>query len=150
MNPVSAIIARYIGDNIPSLTVGINLFAGWEPAEPANVVTIFDVPGMPSPVTFSGRVDISYPAIQIRIRNIEYAAGWAMAWDIRNLLHGQMNLTIYDDDDSGSSESSSESTESAETICFALIKCVQEPHILDWDEKQWVRIVSTYYCIKNN
>ena len=110
-----------------SLTFATNVFVGREPASPDNCVTIFDTPGMPPQLTLGAKADDGYyyPSIQIRVRNNSYEDGWDLVNAIKEYLHGLKNIeqggSIYD-----------------------VIRCTQEPFLLDWDENDRSRLVSTF------
>lgn len=110
-----------------SLTFATDLFIGREPTSPDNCVTIFDTPGMPPQLTLGAKSDAGYyyPSIQIRVRNNSYADGWDLINDIKEYLHGLENVeqdgSIYD-----------------------VIRCTQEPFLLDWDENDRARFVATF------
>lgn len=67
---------------------GVGTFPGTisvhaEPAEPANVVTLYDTGGL-EPDT--DELDLMRPTFQVRVRNLDPAAGYALQEVIRNLL----------------------------------------------------------------
>jgi len=104
-----------------------NLFVGREPANPNNCVTIFDIPGRAPLLTLAGKGGgvYYYSSVQIRVRNISYTSGWDTIQAIREVLHGihgeTWNNTVYD-----------------------LIRAVDDPFLLDWDDSGRSRLVSTY------
>jgi hypothetical protein len=87
MSP-AAEIARYLAEEGATGPFGGN--ADWsvhvsrEPAEPPNVVTLYDTAGLDTLVLGGG--DIRQPGLQVRLRALDYEAGWAMLEDIRRLL----------------------------------------------------------------
>lgn len=97
-----------------------NIFVGREPPDPDNIVILFDTYGLPP---YLGLTDVGYeyPSVQIRVRNRDYRAGWALINDIKDLLHGRAhetwNGTLY--------ELISSST----------------PAMLDWDDNSRVRFI---------
>ncbi len=95
--PSTDIKDMLVGANI-GLTFGTNLFISREPSSPANCVTIYDTPGMADGLTFNREEIYEYPAIQVRVRNTSYQAGWGIINDIRRALHGRaetVNDTYY-------------------------------------------------------
>lgn len=127
MNAASVDIKDILLANSLGLTFGSDLFIGREPAKPDFVVTIFDTPGRPPLLTFQGNdgSQYYYPSVQIRVRTNYYTTGWNKINDIKTVLHGIHNEiwngTTYD-----------------------IIRCISEPFMLDWDENNRVRFVSTY------
>jgi hypothetical protein len=106
------------------LTFGTNLFIGREPTSPDNCVTIFDTPGGPPALTLDN-IDYNYPSIQVRVRNNDYLTGWGLIDDIKNFLHGK-------------------SHETWNGTRYELIACTVEPAMLDWDENNRARFVTTF------
>lgn len=107
------------------LTFGVDLFIGLEPAQPNDCVTIFDTPGGPPQLTLTQGEDYFYPAIQIRVRNDDYAVGWDLIDDIKTALHGK-------------------GQETWNGTYYSVIKCTQEPFLLDWDNRGRARFVVTF------
>ena len=114
------------GESVLGLIYGTNLFVGLEPPEsdniPANVVTIFDTPGMPPDLTLDNLSNYGYPSVQIRIRNTSYSEGFVVAYDIKSALHGR-------------------GPETWNAALYTVIRCVGEPFFLGWTEKRrawWV------------
>ncbi len=122
MNPPSMDIRDLIAAGGLGLVVMTNLFIGQEPDKPANTVTVFDTPGMPPMLSLDRLETYEFPTVQIRIRNTSYAAGYAMAYDIKELLHGLAHVT-----QGGAT--------------YELIKCQQDPFLLDYDESNRPRFV---------
>jgi len=129
MNSPSEAVKTLLTQADLGLTFATNLFIGREPATPDNCVTIFDTPGGPPTVFYNNLLKVSYPSIQIRIRNSSYSAGWELAKKIKDLLHNQGNIRINNDD-------------------YLLIKCTQEPALLDWDESNRARFVVSFDLIR--
>lgn len=128
MNPASKDIMSFLAeDSSLSLTEGVDLFAGREPATPPNAVTVFDTPGLPPEMFLDGPGGLASPAVQIRVRNVKYLDGWALSWHIREFLHGLMDSTVNG-------------------VQYDLIICTQDPFMLDWDAGGRARFVATYYC----
>lgn len=97
------------------LTFATDLFIGQEPAEPDNCVTIFDTSGAPPQLTYNKTEKYQYPSIQIRVRNRAYMAGWTLADDIKDALHGRAHETWN-------------------ATQYEVIISTGEPALLDWDE----------------
>ena len=128
MNPASVDIKDIlVVETSLGLTFKTNLFIGKEPATPDATVTIFDTPGQPNELLLVGKSELTYeyPAIQIRVRNLAYLTGWAFAESIKTFLHGL----------SGQVKNNAK---------YDLIECIQGPFLLDWDERDRVRIVLTF------
>lgn len=116
------------------LVFTVNLFIGKEPATPSNCATIFDTPGRPPVLTLDGKqIDggYFYPSIQIRVRNSDYRVGWNLITAIKEVLHGLKN-EVWNE------------------AHYDLIRCVQEPFLLDWDENGRARFVSTFDIQRKN
>jgi len=101
------------------------LFVGREPATPDNCVVVFDIPGSSPLLTLERGEAYYYPGVQVRVRNINYLTGWALIHDIQALLHGVhgeiWNSTTYD-----------------------LIKAMNNPFLLDWDENDRARFICDF------
>lgn len=125
MNPCSQDIADILAAAGLSLVVGTNLFIGDEPESPASCTTIFDTPGYGPMLTFDQAETYDFPAVQVRIRNTSYLAGYALIHGIKRALHGLAheiwNGTVYE-----------------------LIKCDQDPFLLDYDESRRPRFVCNF------
>jgi hypothetical protein len=77
-------VVAYLSDEDVG-TFGTDLFIGYEPQTPKNVVTLYPTGGRsPSP-----DMDKEYPTIQVRVRNETYPDGWSKAVEIYHLLHTQ-------------------------------------------------------------
>jgi len=59
-----------------------SIFIGFEPAEPANTITLYPTGG-PKSGPFTDR---DQPTMQIRVRNSTYSGGWDVAWTAFKLL----------------------------------------------------------------
>ena len=126
MNPASVDLKDLLeAESSLGLTFATDLFIGREPATPDDCVTIFDTPGGPPMQTFKQGEDYYYPSIQIRVRNTNYLTGWNLINDVKVLLHNRaqevLNSTLY-----------------------SAIICTQEPALLDWDENDRARFVTTF------
>ena len=78
---VAYLVAEGVG------TFGSDLFIGYEPATPKDVVTLFPTGG--SPPAFDGK---EYPSMQVRVRNETYPDGHSKAMEIYRLLNRQENF----------------------------------------------------------
>ena len=128
MNPASVDICTLLeADSGLGLTFATNLFVGKEPASPDNCVTVFDIPGDAPLLTLAGKGGGDYyrPSIQVRVRNNDYLVGWELLHDIQEYLHGINGIV------EGGTE-------------YLLIKGVDAPAILDWDENDRVRFTATF------
>jgi len=128
MNPTSKDVCSLLeADSSLGLVIATNLFVGKEPASPDDCVTVFDIPGDSPSLTLTGKGGGVYyqPSIQIRVRNNNYVTGWELMHDIREFLHGMNNIT-------------EDGTE------YLLIRSVDEPALLDWDENNRARFITTF------
>jgi hypothetical protein len=125
MNPPSVDIKDILLTKGLGLTFATNLFIGRELESPDDLVTIFDTPGGAPQLTMNFGERYNYPSIQIRVRNNNYLTGWNLINDIKDALHG-----LGPFDQGGST--------------YTLVKCTIEPAILDWDEADRVRFVTTF------
>jgi hypothetical protein len=101
-------------ESILALTYGADLFIGKEPSKPDNVVTIFDTPSFP-PYLGLDTIGYEYPSIQIRVRNRKYKEGMDLIEEIKNLLHGQAQVTCN-------------------STLYSVIYCTSGPTHLEWDD----------------
>lgn len=114
-----------------ALTFATDLFVGREPAKPNDCVTIFDTPGGPPQLTTEKGEDYFYPSIQIRVRNKKYTTGWTLINDIKEFLHGKGPETINN-------------------ALYTVIFCSIEPALLDWDDNERARFVTTFNLQRRN
>jgi hypothetical protein len=114
-------------DSSLGLTFATDLFLGREPATPDNCVTVFDIPGDAPQITLQGKSGIEYynPSVQVRVRDIDYMTGWELLFDIQAFLHGI----------NGQTEAST---------YYSLIRAVDAPTLLDWDENNRARFICTF------
>ena len=111
-----------------SLIIGTSLFLGNEPISETtqdDIVTVFDTPGLQPDLTMDRDEKYQRPSIQIRVRNNNYQTGWALANDIKDVLHGRANETL-----GGTS--------------YALIRATDEPALLDYDRNDRPRFVINF------
>lgn len=125
MNAPSVDVAAILAAGGLGLTFATNLFVGQEPTEPDNVVTVFDTPGYPPQLSLDKTEVYEYPAIQVRVRNNSYLAGYELAADIKTLLHGLAHETWNN-------------------TRYELIRCMQDPFLLDYDENGRARFVINF------
>jgi hypothetical protein len=128
LNPTSKDIATLL-EQEPSLGLvfATNLFVGKEPPIPDDCVTIFDIPGDAPLLVLQGKGGIYYyfPSVQVRVRNSNYLTGWGLINKIRGCLHGLGGIVL-----GGAG--------------YDLIKGVDEPFLLDYDEQSRARFVATF------
>jgi hypothetical protein len=128
VNPASKDICTLLeAESEFGLAFGANLFAGKEPALPHNCVTIFDISGYAPLMTLEGKGGIQYyqPSVQVRVRDNNYLNGWGLIHAVQDFLHGI----------NGKIEGGSE---------YMLIRAVDEPMLLDWDENHRARFITTF------
>jgi len=101
-----------------ALVFTTNLFIGREPAEPHNVVTIYDTNTSPPHTTFDGQV-YNYDTVQIRVRNKKYLDGYVLSQKIKEALHARAQETW-----SGT--------------LYSVILCTSGPAMLGWDDNNRV------------
>ena len=99
---------------------------GKEPAEPQNVISIFETGIMGPQLTLDRSEIYEYPTIQIRVRANEYLEGWDVITNIKNILHGRANETWNG-------------------ALYTLIRCSSGPALLDYDKNQRVRFIINFY-----
>jgi len=125
MNPTSEDVKDMLeAASALSLTFKDNLFVGREPNSPNNCATIFDTPGR-GPLLALNDVRYDYPSIQVRVRDTNYRDGWSRINEIRKELHHR-------------------DREKRNGADYMLIACTQEPALLDWDENNRARFVTTF------
>jgi len=94
MTSPAADLAGYLNTQLSTLTLGTNLFVAFEPASPANAVTLYDTGGSPIYQALGGGLFSSRYTIQVRVRNDSYTTGYALAESVRSTLRGVVNTTI--------------------------------------------------------
>jgi len=129
MNPTSFDVKDILEDESElGLVFATNLFIGYEPPMPNNVVTIFDTPGRKPQLNYATREGVEnyyYPSIQIRVRNLDYTDGWDLAKSIMDKLHGRSGDTVN-------------------STYYELFDCMTEPTLLDWDQKKRARFIMNF------
>lgn len=100
-----------------SFDLGDDLHIGAEPSKPNIVrcITLIDSPGF-GPMLGLTTVGYEYPSLQIMVRHIEYIAGYDLANQIKDYLHGRAN-------------------ESRNGSLYTLIKCTGNPAFLGKDDR---------------
>lgn len=124
MNPASVDIKDYLITAGIDLTFATNLFIGMEPKSPDDCATIFDTPGFGRDLFYDKAIMYHRPSVQVRVRNKSYTAGWAVIQKITNALHNEV-FTING-------------------MRYTMVKCTIEPAILDYDENDRPRFVTTF------
>jgi len=104
------------------LLFATNLFVGKEENSPDDCVTIFDTYGRSPLLELEGNSGYEYRAVQIRVRNNSYVAGWNLMQQIYDLLHGK-NHEVWNNSE------------------YQIIYVSSGPALLDWDENDRVRFV---------
>lgn len=87
-------IATYLaGKNVG--TVGTDIFKGFMPDQPDNMVVLFEYAGEPMELTMGeGDAIIERPGLQVRVRNKSYSAARAKIESVVGALHGLANETL--------------------------------------------------------
>lgn len=76
-------------------TVGTDLFMGFLPDKPDNLVALFEYAGDPMEMTMgSGGSVLERPGLQVRVRNTSYSAAKTKIEDVVDELHGLANETL--------------------------------------------------------
>lgn len=126
MNPTSIDVKDMLeAESSLGLAYGTDLFVGREPHKPQNCVTIFDTPGGAPDEYYNQDAAYYYPSVQIRVRNVDYVIGWNLINDIKVLLHNRAQETWNG-------------------ALYSAIACSSEPALLDWDENNRARFVTTF------
>jgi len=76
-------IAAYLQTQSIGVT-GADIFKGFMPDQPDNVVVLYEYAGSPLPLHWPGE----YPGLQVRVRNKSYAAGRSRIEAVVSALHG--------------------------------------------------------------
>jgi hypothetical protein len=91
--PAKDICSMLEAESALGLVFATNLFVDVEPTDPVDCVTVYDVGGLPPMLTMNAEEIYEYPSVQVRVRNAKYDTGWALANDIKSLLHGRARET---------------------------------------------------------
>lgn len=94
MRDVAFDIATYIGQRLSSsLTLGTNLFVGFEPVSPDNCVTVYSTMSDGSEYTLEGAV-LEKNRVQVRVRNIKPFDGLSLMSSIADLFDPGTKITV--------------------------------------------------------
>ena len=121
MNSTATDIATLLdGDTSLGLTLETDLFVGRMPNEPDDCVVVYDNPGGAPMLTLDKATsNYFYSSVYVRIRNIKYAPGWEQMFDILEFLHASSQDVVG-------------------TTYYALIKAMNDPQVLHWDDNERV------------
>lgn len=98
---------------------------GTEPATPNNTITIYDTGGFPPALLYDKDEKYEFPAIQIRVRSVDYITGWQLIERIKHCLHGRAG-EVWND------------------ACYTVIRTAFGPFQLDVDNNQRMRFVINF------
>ena len=96
-----------------------------EPKTPKNCITIYDINAGPSDYLSLSKDKYEYAAVEIRVRSDNYLDGWSMAEHIKSILDGRANETFNN-------------------TYYSLIRCLNGPFLLDYDDNHSPRIVMSF------
>lgn len=132
MNATCKDIAEFLNDYLPlGLTLGTDLFYSRMPDNPSNCVAIFDNPGDPPMLTLKKATSAYFfSSMNVRVRNIDYDAGWALMSNILTYLHGLNQQNCPDD-----------------SSYYGVIKAMNDPQVLYWDKNDRV-IFFTHFDVQ--
>lgn len=94
-----------------------NIQLGHLPAKPNEVVSIIEDIGYPHTLSLDKNEVYEHTAIQVLVRTTNYKDGWAVAYSIKETLHGRANETWNG-------------------TFYTLIQCENGPAVWDKDENQ--------------
>ena len=104
------------GQESLGLVSGTSLFYARMPSSPDDCVTVFDTPGAPPILTTQKNTsNYFYPGVSIMVRNTKYAEAYNLMFSILEFLHGSSQITVG-------------------STYYALIKAVNDPQLLHYDE----------------
>lgn len=98
---------------------------GLEPAEPNNVITIYDTSGYGPMLTLDRLETLEFPSVQIRVRNISYLQCKEVCSTIQQILHGRGQEVVNN-------------------AYYALIRSLNDAEPLGFDTKQRMRFVLNF------
>lgn len=75
-------------------TVGTNLFKGYMPDQPDDLVALFEYAGETMELTMSPDPTLERPGLQARVRSRTYQAGRAKIESVVTILHGLAEATL--------------------------------------------------------
>ena len=108
------------GDTSLGLTLGTDLFISRMPNQPDDCVVVYDNPGGAPMLTYKKATsNYYYSSVSVRIRNVTYSAGWTQMFDILEFLHASSQDVVG-------------------TTYYALIKAMNDPQVLHWDDNDRV------------
>ena len=135
-------------------TVGTDIILGLMPDQPDNCKALFEYAGSPPDLHWNGE----YPGLQVRVRNISYAAARSKIGEIMTALHGLYEQTLSDGSEgSGDEGSEGDGDEGgdgggepipAKGTRYLLIKARGSPEILKRDASNRVELVLNFEIIK--
>lgn len=126
MKQTSEDIATLLGaDSSLALTYGDDLYVNFEPHDPPNCVTIYDIPGSGIKDAFNRTRVLQYPSVQIRVRNIYQTDGYTLAYNILDVLDRIANQIIG-------------------SAYYLSIRCTSGPETMNWDQSERIRIVQNF------
>ena len=123
MNPASKDIAQYLaGESSLGLVLGTSLFYARMPDSPDDCVTVMDNPGDAPMLTYDKATsNYYYSSVSVRVRNTDYAAGWAVIFAILTFLHGLGQQNSVD-----------------ASSYYGVVKAMNDPQVLYWDNNDRV------------
>jgi len=100
MNPASIDIKNMLeADSSLALEFGVDLFISKEPPKPNDCVTLYDTPSFPPERALDVDNIIYNSSVQVRVRDMDYILGMALARNIMTSLHARAqeawNGTLY-------------------------------------------------------
>lgn len=98
---------------------------GSEPAEPNNVITIYDTSGFGPMLTLDRLETLEFPSVQIRVRSISYLHCKEVCATIQQILHGR-------------------GQEIVNSAYYTLIRSTHDAEPLGFDTKQRMRFVLNF------
>ena len=108
------------GESVLGLTYTTDLFFSRMPSEPADCVVVYDTPGAPPQLTYQKSTsNYYYSGVSVSVRNTSYEGAYAQLFAIMEFLHAQSQITVG-------------------TTYYALIKAVNDPQLLEFDENDRV------------
>lgn len=125
MNSPSIDIKAMINADAAVNPDGFFISIGSEPATPNNTITIYDTGGFPPVLNYNKEETYEFPAIQIRVRSVDYTTGWQLIERIKKSLHGRAGETWGN-------------------ACYTLVKTAFGPFQLDVDNNQRMRFVINF------
>ena len=104
------------GESSLGLTYATDLFFARMPDDPSDCVVAYDNPGSPPQLTYKKATsDYFYSSVSIQVRNTSYEGAWNQMFAILNYLHAESNITVG-------------------TTLYTLIKALNEPQLLHYDD----------------